>query len=390
MKRIPLFMGALIAIIASCTEMTHGPISDDRSVPPPVYNVSVENLPGAAKLMFSIPVNDNIFYIKALCTIAGQEREVKVSARVNTLLIEGFDTTDEYSVALYSVSKSEVSSEPVYVSVKPLTPPIMSVFESLQVFETFGGVAVNFENKDKANVAIEVLAEDPNGWRSLDTYYTKQEAGYFTVRGLENKLTNFAICVRDRWLHTSDTLYVAQTPLFEEELDIRLFKDARFPGEALDHSSKWSLPKIWDDDISTGLQVKLNTPYPLWFTFDLGVTAKLSRFKLWQRQGQYIYSAYNPHEWELWGSNDPDEGWDNWTKLGHFVMVKPSGLPIANNSYSEEDRIAAEAGNEFEFDVNVGTYRYIRWKHIDSWSTIGSAAGSCSFMEIRFYGAINQ
>lgn len=375
-------------MIISCGENLHGPLSNDKTKPAPIYNVTVENLPGAARLTYSLPVDDKLLYVKAVYTIAGEVKNTIVSSKVNSLYIEGFNNSDEYEIALFSVSKSGTESDPVYAKVKPLTPPIVSVFESLNIFETFGGIAIQFENKDAANIGIEVLVTDISGWRNLDTYYTKQEEGIFTVRGLSNEPADFAVLVKDRWLHTSDTLNINLTPLFEEELDIRLFRDARFPGEALDHSAKWDLPKIWDNDISTGLQVRLNTPYPFWFTFDLGVTAKLSRFKLWQRQGQYIYSHYNPHEWELWGSNNPDQGWENWTKLGHFIMVKPSGLPIANGNYSEEDRVTAAAGNEFEFEVDIPAVRYIRWKHIDSWATIGGTAGSVSFMEIRFYGSI--
>ncbi|MBB4037628.1 hypothetical protein GGR21_003548 [Dysgonomonas hofstadii] len=387
MKNI-LFIITSLLVLISCSEDVHGPLSGDKSVPPPVFNVSVENLSGAAKITYSLPVNDNLLYIKAVYTIAGVTKDTKVSSKVNSLYIEGFDKAEEYEVALYSVSKGEVESAPVLVKVYPLTPPIASVYDSLNVFETFGGIVVQFENKEKANISIEVLVEDISGWKNLDTYYTKLEKGMFAIRGLNNEPIDFAICVRDRWLHTSDTLKINMTPLFEEELNIRLFKDARFPGEALDHSSAWSLAKIWDNDMSTGLQVKLNTPYPFWFTFDLGVTAKLSRFKLWQRQGQYIYSHFNPHEWELWGSNNPDQGWNNWTRLGHFVMVKPSGLPVANNNFTEEDRLAAEAGNEFEIEIDAPAVRYIRWRHIDSWATIGGTAGSVSFMEIRFFGSI--
>ena len=43
--------------------------------------------------------------------------------------------------------------------------------------------------------------------------------------------------------------------------------------------------------------------YPVWFTFDMGQTAQLSRFTSWQRSmgGSYYYRAGAIKEWEVWG-----------------------------------------------------------------------------------------
>lgn len=390
MKKLLLLAVVHCMVIVSCTEDKHGPLSDDESVPPSVSDIRVENLPGSARLRYTLPVSNNVLYVKAVYTINGTQRETIASYKVNNMLLEGFNTTDEYVVKVYSVSKSEILSEPVYVTVQPQTPPIETVYSSLHASATFGGIFVTYENSEKANVSISVMTRQNGEWSNLDTHYTSLESGDFSIRGLENTETDFAICVRDRWLNSSDTLYTTLTPLFEEELDIRLFRDVRFSGEAEDHSATWSLPKIWDNDMKTGLQVKLGSAYPFWFTFDLGVTAQLSRFMIWQRPGSgsatnMLYNNHAPHEWELWGSNNPDAGWENWTLLGHFIMTKPSGLPVGQNS--ADDIEAGKAGNGFDFEDGIPPVRYIRWKHIDSWSTIGGTSGSCSFMEIRFYGA---
>jgi len=386
MKKI-LFTAVLFIYLVSCSEDEHKPLIDDKSVPPQISNIEVENLAGSARITYTLPVSENLQYIKANYTVAGNKREVIGSSKVNSLLLEGFNTTDEYDVAIYSVSKSSVESQPVYTKVRPLTPPIENVYKSLDVFETFGGVAVKFENIDKSSIAIEVLVQEDKEWRSLDTHYTKQETGAFKVRGMDNVPTEFGVCIRDRWSNRSDTLEINLTPLYEKELDITKFKDRRFPGEVLDLNAKWVLSYLWDNDMSTIFQAKM-TDYPFWFTIDLGVKAKLSRFKVFQRQAKFIYAFYNPHEWELWGSNDPDIGWENWTNLGHFLMVKPSGLlPIAEGNNNDEDQAVATLGDEFEFELDIPAVRYIRWFHIDSWSTIGNKTGSCAFAELRFFGS---
>src|SRR3546814_1111972 len=44
---------------------------------------------------------------------------------------------------------------------------------------------------------------------------------------------------------------------------------------------------------------------PQWFTFDMGVTAKLSRLTWFMRPG-FFYSLHNPRIVEIWGTNEYD------------------------------------------------------------------------------------
>ena len=50
----------------ACSEDKHGPLSDKGNTPASVNNVSVENLSGAARISYSLPVDVDILYVKAI------------------------------------------------------------------------------------------------------------------------------------------------------------------------------------------------------------------------------------------------------------------------------------------------------------------------------------
>jgi hypothetical protein len=156
-----------------------------------------------------------------------------------------------------------------------------------------------------------------------------------------------------------------------------------------EHSAGYSMKNLWDGITNTHRHILLFVPpgsYPTWFTFDMGVKAKLYRMKLFSRKGQ-SYVQGDPKEFEIWGSNnpDPDGGWDNWVKLGHFVDKKPSGVGPA----TEEDKNYAEVqGKDFTFPdfKNTPAVRYIRFKLISTWD--GNTSGSYRIAELTFWGDI--
>ena len=127
------------------------------------------------------------------------------------------------------------------------------------------------------------------------------------------------------------------------------------------------------------------------FTVDLGVVAKLSRFKFWQRQGDGgccgVYSHGNPRYFEVWGiaeiPADNGASLEGWTRLiENGEVVKPSGAPIGSNS--AEDLAQAAKGEEFEFSIEAPPVRYIRFVNMESWST----GKFMHLMELNFWGQI--
>src|SRR5699024_1062721 len=100
---------------------------------------------------------------------------------------EGFPDTDAYDVNLYVVSRGDKKSEPVTVQVSPLTPPVISIFRSIQMRPTFGGVNVQFENENEAKVQLTVVTPDSLGDMTIaDIFYTSWKSGDFSVRGYDS------------------------------------------------------------------------------------------------------------------------------------------------------------------------------------------------------------
>ncbi len=385
---IALF-GALFLFACDEDEMT--PVNQDVA-PLPVSDVQVENLPGGAKITYRLPKDKNLLYVKALYTIsANTEREVKASYYQNYLVIDGFSDTLNYNVRLYTVSRGEQASGPVVITVKPLIPPVMEVFESLQVAETFGGIRVAFENRTEANVVLTVLATDTIGdLVQADAYYTKRRAGSFAVRGFEPEKRTFGVFVRDRWNNCSDTLFADLTPVFEQKLDKTKFKHVMLSGDTYEPHLGWGINRIWDDitNVTTNIFcTKPGTGLPQWFTVDLGVTTTLSRLKLHHRNAGLTDGSYtggDPEIYEIWGSNDPDQdgGWTNWTLLTTCQSVKPSGLPLGTVS-SEDKQFAEVDGEDFDFPFGIPPVRYIRFKTLKVWGLLDYVY----FSELTFWGS---
>lgn len=406
----------VMTAISACKKDNRNPLSKDGSKPDPISNMQVTNLAGAALISYTLPNNDNLLYVKAVYTLKGVQKEVKMSMYQNKLLVEGFGDTQERVVDLYAVSRSEVKSEPVSVTVKPLTPPIVNVFKSIKTNSTFGGINVKYLNADSANIVFEVLVLDSVGdWQHVDFNYTSMKQGAFNVRGFPPIERTWGIYVRDRWDNHSDTMRVKITPIYEEALDKTKFNDVRTTyakyipqfdplpnsglpiANAVDYNSTYQMKNLYDDNVTSMFHTKEKYDLPVWIPIDLDKngTSKfiLSRFKVWQRTGTYIFNHGNPHHWEIWGTNKPGVVSNNpnntdpnvgWVKLGEWTMTKPSGWEVGQNS--NEDIDVATNGQEFEFPNGVPPVRYIGWKNIDSWGSIDGYTGFFHLFELSLWG----
>jgi len=385
-----LLLTAFIALASCNEEVPIGPLTKDAPVPLPVSNVVVENLPGKVKLTYDLPNDKNLLYVVAECLIEGELREAKSSFYENSLMIEGFADTSEYEVKLYSVNRSEQKSEEVSVTVHPLEPPYQTIFSTLNMYEDFGGVTVNFENLSEADIAVSIIVKDSLGfWNLVDTYYTKSKDGAFSVRGFDPVAMEFGVYVKDRWNHVTDTLIQELTPIFEKHLERSKFYEYYLP---TDQTAAWGwyMYNLWDGVLLHNTNIDhpgFHTApggLPQWFTFSMGVKAKLSRFRYYQR-GQYMaWQDRNIKKFELWGSNDPnpDGSWDDsWTLLLEGESVKPSGLPPGQNSQEDMDLISE--GEEFYFPSDAPAVTFIRMKVLETWG----GGDHFYIMGVDFWGA---
>src|SRR5690606_22409723 len=120
------------------------PFSTDGEKPKPVTVTKVENISGASIISYRLPDDKNINYVEAVYIIKGVEVRQKGSFYTTFLTVDAFPDSKEYEVKLYSVSHSEVRSEPVTTTVFPETPPYIEVASTLDVEAIFGGVKSAF------------------------------------------------------------------------------------------------------------------------------------------------------------------------------------------------------------------------------------------------------
>lgn len=380
MKKQLLIMVSLTALIGagSCTKEEANGIKENNPNPPGIVsNVKVTNENGAAVISYTLPGDGDLLYIKALYTLAnGTKREVKASTYTNQLTVDGFSDTLKHTVQLVAVNKSEVASAPVDVTVEPLVSPIQLVYRNLQVTATAGGIRIKSLNEHRGNVVIVPLMDSlkRGEFISLDNIYTSDSVIATSIRGLTPVEKRFAFFVRDRWLNTTDTLYVNLTPAKEV-----LLPRANFSSFVSDNDTKMSfnttVEMMWSGlfnnewpctytDESSGI--------PTTLTFAIAnAPVKLTRFNLLtRREGSLYYAKGSPRRFEVYGSNEPtrDGDWSKWTKIQTFEVVKPSGLPLGQETSA--DAAAGAAGFTFDFNEDIPKYRYLRIRCLQNW--IGS------------------
>lgn len=366
-------------------------IEHDGTPPEPVTNVRVETLPGGAKITYDLPQDNelDLLYVKAIYEIRpGVSQEQSTSFYDHTILVQGFGDTDKHEIELISVDRSGNESEPVVIEVKPLTPPVEQVYESLDYEPDFSGIRVSLNNDAESDIMVGILIKNTDGdWESYDKEYTSLPEKVFSVRGLKAEPTTFGIYVRDRWMNFSDTMVKSLTPLYEEEVDKNDFRELSLPGDA---SNTWDLPGLWDQKYGTheGIRSDDNNGLPAHYQFSIGERYKISRFRFWGIIDGREYSSNNIKEFEICGSNNPTDDFSGWTLMGTFEVKKPSGLPPGE--YTNEDRATAAAGDEFTMPFDAPSVKYIRINVLSTFSSPrNSPSGGIWLTEVTFWGQKN-
>ena len=80
-------MALLIVSITSCDEEKIGQTPTDNIPPQPISNVSVESLPGGAKISYELPQETDISYVKGEYLFQGERRITRASVYNNYMII---------------------------------------------------------------------------------------------------------------------------------------------------------------------------------------------------------------------------------------------------------------------------------------------------------------
>lgn len=374
----------ILLLFSACHERTLEPLVNIGGKPGVVSNVSVENGHGASKIYYTLPDDQQLLYVEAEYVLGnGEVKTVKSSVFKNFVELEGFVSTNEREVTLYTVNRGEVRSDPIQVKINPLISPLELAYASLTPTGDFGGVNIKYENEFEHEYVLNLLYKEDGEWLVYDKFYSSVKEPGVIFRGLEAVPQDFGIYLVDRWRNRSDTLFQNLTPLYEAEIEKNLMKHYPLDNDYFEptHATRL-ISNVWDGpSTAAGNNFVLKTAdsglgFPWWFTIDLGKQYFIGRMKMLSSPAQSSGGAYSfffqntsPKVFEVWGSNDPaiDGSWDSWTLLERFESVKPSGLPIGNNT--ADDIALGLAGEDFTFsNYDVG-YQYIRVNIVDSWSS---------------------
>ena len=385
MKNNILILITLGLILSACDEEPIGQQPTDQISPGVVSDVNVENIPGGAILTYSLPDDEDLLYVKAVYSLKDNTiSETRSSLYTDTLKVEGFGDTGERQVKLIAVDRSRNESPEVDATITPLEPPVITIGKTLNLIPDFGGVHGYWENPTRAEIATIILQKDQNDeYVPLETFYSSMIDGDGATRGMDTIPSEFGIYVQDRWENQSEVKYFTLTPIYETKFDRLKFKAVELSGDA-GSVGGWPKSNMWDGATGdNGYSSPGGTgTWPHSVTIDLGLTGQISRLRIFQRLGSYIFAEGNPRKFEVWGCQtlDPTGSWDGWTKLMDCTSVKPSGLSMGQNTNEDIDR--ATNGEDFICSPTNPKVRYIRIKVTQTW------AGGDNFQisELEVYG----
>ncbi len=409
-----------------CAEVKDWSDPKDTTPPGKITNVRVENINGGAILYYTLPNDNDLLGAKAVYTFSESEEslEVYASAFKDSVVLEGYNDTNEHVVQLYAVDKSNNLSEPTPVTIRPLTPPVSLIRETLTANATFSGVRAMWRNPLKKPIAISLYTIGESGEKELfERHYSTAETGGYTFRNFESVEQPFYFELTDRWNHVAAPLDTVLTPLYETQItgmvnnvylwDLHDYTNSIYRGDPIQANAgsqsvyRGRVRNLYDDltwDNSTYFYFRSPTmnqyvpgaststyTIPAYVTFDLGVAAKYSRFKYYTRGRSPIYSAWSWYEFEVWGTNNPKkvneigdgsqadnlkywtswpeaggtDAWKNdWEKLADCEIKFPSGTPASSPQVTSAEDVAFVMDG-FGFDIDPDktgkAYRYIRF-----------------------------
>ncbi|KAA6301224.1 MAG: hypothetical protein EZS26_002613 [Candidatus Ordinivivax streblomastigis] len=389
-----LFIGCFFLFLGGCEDVeTRKPFGEnDGKVPGKVVIEYYAQIPGGVILKYIAPSDADLMYIKAKYTLDnGKQLEARASLYSDELVIEGFGNTDTKTLSISAVDRQENEGEAITYEVNPGIPPCVMAYESLQTGTAFGGMAIDADNLFQKLLYVDVLTADSTGaWQVINTEYTSSRKIKFSVRGFEALPRDFRVVVRDIYGNTSPVYETNVTPLFEEQLDLKKFRAVILPGD-LKMDVYGNIEALFNGKNHWGEFNLSHSPdfneFPVWFTFDMGVKARISRYKYWQRLdgAEWLYDHGNMKTWEVWGcvnAPDPSGSWLGWTKLMDCESIKPSGYPFG--SVSEEDIEYAKKGEEYELPVDAPAVRYIRIKVLSTHAD----KGLLHIQQLWFWGQV--
>ncbi|MDP6921538.1 MAG: DUF4959 domain-containing protein [Lutibacter sp.] len=373
--------------------------SVDQTPPGAVSVTGIIPTHGGAKIAYDLPNDDDILYVKGVYTIPNGTEVFRVSSVHNdTLEVDGFIDTTPQTINLSVVDESNNQSDPVAVTVAPLTSFIYLVQESMALEADLGGVKISWENIAAQTVYVYLYYHDGVSEQERILSSDKVNESFF-IRGLEAIPYDFSVMVEDFNGNKTEKVFVdTVTPKFEEKIDKStwtLVSQLSVNGNAWEGETD----NFFDDIVDTQGTDSDNSYFIIWrdqnggilnwpldIVIDLNKQAKINRIKLWQRaywyngpaDTPYYYQSENMRSFELYTSNDKQ----SWELIGSFDIGDPKD---ANGNISSEKLEEAAAGHDFSLDNTTEAFRYLKVSITSNYGSETYVHGS----EISLYGLDN-
>jgi hypothetical protein len=389
---------SIFLLASACKEEPIGQYPVHGNPPQPLKSWEVTNFAGGATITYELPDEPDLLYVKTQFTLPnGEKQDIRASVFSNVITIKGFAQSQKYILQLVTVDRSQNESKPVDVEIQPENAVIYDLIESINPVAARGGFKVTWENAVRENVVVTFLKKNDAGkYELVETIYSAEQRAQRAIRGQEDKPTTFGVFARDMYNNYTDTAEFTLTPLYEAELDKSKFMAMpQLPSFTLHSWSARTLNIIWDGVEVAGaasgevyyIQPNVDGVTTAYFTLDLGVKAKLSRFRMWGRS-DYYFGLHNPYDFYLMGTNDQavaqnasstDDDWGG--PMINCISYRPSGLG-SDERATGDDLSYARAGEEFEFTGDEPAVRYIRFRVRRAW---GGSIG-LHVAELTFWG----
>ncbi len=284
-------------------------------------------------------------------------------------------------------------SDPVVVKVHPKTPNYILINSGLDITPDFGGASFFGPNVNKAPVAVHLLV-----YNETTKVYDEQEPEYVSTATIDLAIHDLTptphkvgVYTTDRFGNVSETIYKTITPLFETLLDKSKFYTYHLASDAT-IGYGWEFRYFFDGNTGEPGWHTVSSPRSIG-TFGLGVSAKISRFMVWQR-GPGYYTYQNTKDFTIWGStkdapadvNLPlgtSEGTvaGDWVNMGNFSFPNPpSGLP-ANQANAADNEFVSKGVN-FRMPRIAPAVKFIRYECRRTWGGLDYV----NALEISLYG----
>lgn len=401
MKKYMFLLASSLISLVACDEENVGQYPIDSIPPKPVTEVSVKEVfGGGAVISYKIPDDIDLMGVKAYYTLdTGAKIETMASVYEREITVEGYAKEEERTIELRAIDKSRNLSEPVYVKITPKPSPIYSVFESLKIYDDFGGIQLQWNNLEERDIIVMVskpVKEGSDLNEGVQNFYSSAKEGIGYVRGFDAVPQTFNVEVSDKWGNKTEMMSQDCLPMYEEEVNRKQYWKKWNPVDIpyRQYSNSYKIESLWDEITMEATGAKNNffhtpagDPFPVRFTFDMRQVYTLSRLKMYHRGDKWVYTHGNPKRFTIYGSLtdkvrlDATEEEYQWIKLGSFESVKPSGLPL--EQYTEEDRLRGAGGEDFNFPIVLATpVRYIRVDVEETWG----GTEMIHISELRFWG----